>query len=74
MAPDSYSHEGMHETADFARLSRALENAIAALPLPAAPTGDDAVRREYLEVLLTLVQVRERARQLGERMAGRARS
>jgi hypothetical protein len=61
----------MQDHADFARLNRALDNAIAALPLEAAPTGDAALRREYLEMVLVLVQARERARDLGERLAKR---
>lgn len=61
----------MQDQADFARLNRALDNAIAALPLQAAPADDAALRREYLEVVLMLVQVRERAHDLGERIAGR---
>lgn len=61
----------MQDHADFARLNRALDNAIAALPLPAAPTGDAALRREYLEMVLVLVQARERAHELGERLAKR---
>jgi hypothetical protein len=59
----------MHDHADFSRLSRALDNAIAALPLQAAPSDDGALRREYLEMVLMLVQARERARELGERFA-----
>jgi hypothetical protein len=60
----------MHEQADFARLKRALDNAIAALPLQAAPSGDAQLRRDYLEMVLMLVQARERARDLGARLAG----
>lgn len=61
----------MQDQADFARLNRALDNAIAALPLQAAPSGDAALRREYLEMVLMLVQARERARDLGQRFADR---
>lgn len=56
----------MPEDADLPRLKRALDDAVAALPEGACAHQHPALRRQCREVLLLLLQVRERVRWLAE--------
>jgi len=61
----------MERNADFRRLNRALDDAVAALPEHACAGQSNPLRRQCREVLLLLLQTRERARRLSE-MFGRS--
>ena len=54
----------MPDHADLARLNRALDDAVAALPEGACARQAPCVRRQCREVLLLLLQARERVRRL----------
>ncbi|MEW6704494.1 MAG: hypothetical protein AB1430_06545 [Pseudomonadota bacterium] len=54
----------MERNADFRRLCRALDEAVQALPESACAAQQAALRRQCREVLLMLLQARERARHL----------
>jgi hypothetical protein len=56
----------MPENADLPRLKRALDDAVAALPEGACAHQHPALRRQCREVLLLLLQLRERVRWLAE--------
>ena len=61
----------MQDRADLARLSRALDDAVAALPETECVRHPPGVRRQCREVMLLLVQARERVRCLIEMLAER---
>ena len=56
----------MPEVADLPRLKRALDDTVAALPEGACAHQHPALRRQCREVLLLLLQVRERVRWLAD--------
>lgn len=56
----------MHPSADLARLNRALDDAVAALPECACAKQPPDLRRQCREVLLLLLQTRERVRRMSE--------
>ncbi|MED5620739.1 hypothetical protein [Ideonella sp. BN130291] len=54
----------MQERADFPRLNRALDDAVAALPACECARQPAPLRRQCREVMLMLLQARERVRRL----------
>ena len=63
----------MHERADFPRLNRALDEAVQALPACECANQPPFLRRQCHEVLLMLLQARERVRRLSDMLGPRGR-
>lgn len=63
----------MPDHADFDRLNRALDDAVAALPECECARQQTALRRQCREVVLMLLHARERVRRLTEAFGPAAR-
>jgi hypothetical protein len=61
----------MQEQADFPRLNRALDEAVQALPACECARQPPYLRRQCREVVLLLLQARERVRRLSDMFGAR---